>query len=138
MIRKAAAFSLASLVLFSGATLAETLAGTIGSGAGDRWQSSWIDLRSNMHFHKGEELIITVQGDADRVLVRLLPHYSHPSSSVGIEGSIREVPENGRITVILSRDHPDIKQISVHAGKEAWGRLLGEENGGITLIAVEN
>jgi len=116
---------------------AEPLAGTTGDAAGDRWQSSWLDLKA-MSFKKGERLLIKVEGNAENVLVRLLPSASTPSSSDGIEGTTRKVPAGGLLDVKLERDHPNVKQISVHAGREAWGRPLGGNNGTVKVVSIEH
>lgn len=126
------------IALCSSVAFADPLIGTTGSAAGDRWQSSWIDLSPNKSFNKSVVLYITVQGNAENVLVRLLPASAAPGSSAGIEGAVRKVPKSGIIKVVLSRNHPNIKQISVHAGREAWGTPLGGNNGAITLISVEH
>jgi hypothetical protein len=101
------------------------------------WQSSWIDLKPGASFKKGETLRIKVEGNAENLLVRLLPATSQPSSSDGIEGGVRKVPANRTIDVRLERDHPNVKQISLHAGPEAWGSPLGPNNGNVTLVSVE-
>jgi len=117
---------------------AEPLAGTTGDAAGDRWQSSWLDLKAPMSFRKDERLLIKVEGNAENVLVRLLPSGSSPSSSDGIEGTTRRVPAGGVLDVKLERDHPNVKQISVHAGREAWGRPLGGNNGTVKVVSIEH
>ena len=116
---------------------AESIGGTPESGAGDKWQSSWVNIEPTLKFNKGETLLIRVAGDAKKVLVRLLPVGSSPGSSVGIEGDVREVPSDKLLKVQLERDHPRVKQISVHAGKEAWGRSLGETNGTVSIVSID-
>jgi len=117
--------------------LAQTLRGATGSGTGTGWQASWIDLKPGASFKKGDILRIKVEGSAENLLVRLLPVTSQPSSSDGIEGGVRKVPANRMIDVKLERDHPNIKQISLHAGPEAWGRPLGPNNASVRLVSVE-
>jgi hypothetical protein len=119
------------------AVSAQPLEGTTGDAAGDLWQSSWLNLKPPMTFKKGERLLIRVEGNAENVPVRLLPDASHPSSSDGIEGNIRKVPVGRVLDVRLERDHPGVKQISVHAGKEAWGRPLGGNNGTVRIVGIE-
>jgi hypothetical protein len=116
---------------------AEPLVGTTDSAAGDRWQASWLDLKPPLSFKKGERLLIKVEGSAENVLVRFLPSGSSPSSSDGIEGSTRKVPVAKTLDVKIERDHPNVKQISVHGGREAWGRPLGGNNGDVRIISIE-
>lgn len=139
MTRRISLVVATSALLLAGSASAEPLPGSIDSGAGSNniWQSSWLNLTPQVSFRKGEKLRIAVQGSAKKVLVRLLPADSSPSSSDGVEGNIRKVPADGVLDVTLTRDHPSVKQVSVHAGKEAWGRPLGVDNGTIRLISVE-
>ena len=116
---------------------ADPLVGKIGTASGDRWQSSWLDLKPTVSFVKGDELRITVEGNAENLIVRLLPRASHADSSDGIEGNVRNVPADGIIEVTLERNHPNVKQISIHAGKEAWGTPLGGNNGTARVVAVD-
>ena len=127
-----------SIVLCSSVAFADSLIGSSGSAADTNWQTSWLDLKQHKSFAKNDILIFTVQGDAENILVRLLPASSPPSSSAGIEGAVRKVPKSKNIKVVLSRAHPSIKQISIHAGREAWGKPLGGNNGSIELISVEH
>lgn len=120
-----------------GAVFSQTLNGQPGSGSGSGWQASWLDLKPNQSFKNGETLRLRVEGNAENFLVRLLPVTSQPSSSDGIEGPVRKVPKSGALDIKLERDHPNVKQISVHAGPEAWGRPLGPNNGTITIVSVE-
>jgi len=128
----------ALLLMFAVSASAEPLVGTTGDAAGDRWQSSWLDLKTATSFKKGERLLIKLEGNAENVLVRLLPITSTPSSSDGIDGTTRKVPPGGILDVKLERNHPNVKQISVHAGKEAWGRPLGGNNGHVRVISIEH
>ncbi len=128
----------ACAALFIASAYADPLSGNTGSAAGDRWQSSWLDLNSPVSFKKGDELRITVEGNAENVIVRLLPKASRASSSDGIEGKVRKVPANGILEVRLERDHPNVKQISVHAGTVAWGTPLGGNNGKVKVVAVDH
>jgi hypothetical protein len=116
---------------------AAMLEGALGSASGNNWQSSWLDLKPPIDFSGGDTLKIRVNGDAENVLVRLLPASSSPSSSDGIEGNVRNVPSNGVLEVTLEHDRREVKQISVHAGREAWGIPLGGNNGTIKVISVE-
>jgi hypothetical protein len=100
---------------FGNSLLCQPLAGTPGSAAGDRWQSSWLE----------------------NVIVRLLPDGSQPESPDGIEGGVRKVPASHTLDIKLESDHPKVKQISVHAGPEAFGQPLGPNNGKIRIISIE-
>jgi len=126
------------LTFCSTSILAGPLHGTIGSGAGAAWQSSWLDLNSNENFNKGDVLTITVQGNAENTLVRLLPAHSSPSSPTGVEGAVRKVPHNGIIKVMLTRKHINIRQISLHAGHKAWDTELGGNNGTVKIISINH
>lgn len=125
-------------LLIYGASFAQTLNGQLGSGSGPGWQASWLDLEPQQSFKKGETLRLRVDGSAENFFFRLLPATSPPSSSDGIEGPARKAPKKGvALDIKLERDHSNVKQISVHAGPEAWGRPLGPNNGNITLVSVE-
>lgn len=126
-----------SVMIIAASAYSELLPGTPGSAAGDRWQASWLDVNPPASFKKGETIKIKVGGNAENVLVRFLPADSDPSSSDGIEGKVRKVPSNGILEVKLERNHPSVKQISVHAGKEAWGTPLGGNNGIVKIISIE-
>ena len=119
------------------AASADPLPGSTGGDSGDRWQASWLDVKPTVSFKKGETLKVKVEGDAENFLVRLLPSASPYSSSDGIEGKTRKMPANGVLEVKLERDHPNVKQVSLHAGKEAWGKPLGGNNGTIRLISID-
>ena len=137
MSRTARSGLVVCLLMFAASLSAEQLAGDTGSGAGNEWQSSWLDLRGPMTFRKGERVLIKVQGSAEKVLVRLLPKASPPESADGIEGGPRSVPASHILVVTLESDHPDVKQISVHAGKKAWNTSLGANNGTIQVVSIE-
>jgi len=127
----------AATELFCAAGYCQQLTGSTGTAAGERWQSSWLDINPPISFKKGETLRLKLEGDAENILVRLLPASSPPESSDGIEGNVRKVPGSRTLEIKLEGDHPSIKQISVHAGKEAWGRPLGGNNGTIRVVSIE-
>jgi hypothetical protein len=128
---------IAGATLFSAAVFSQTLTGSTGSAAGEGWQSSWLDIKPPVTFKRGELLRLKLEGAAENVLVRLLPASSPPESADGIEGNVRKVPASRTLEITLQRDHPNIKQISVHAGKEAWGRPLGGNNGSVRVVTIE-
>jgi hypothetical protein len=134
---KAQVALVAAGLLTCASAFAETVAGQPGSGSGPGWQASWLDLKPNQSFKQGETLRVRVEGTAENFLFRLLPATSPPSSSDGIEGPIRKVPKSGSLDIKLERDHPNVKQVSAHAGPEAWGKALGPNNGSISIVSVE-
>src|SRR5579863_2931913 len=126
-----------SLLLFAASAFPEILPGTTGSAAGADWQASWLDLNPPITFKKGEILKIKVDGNAENVVVSLLPANSSYGSPDGIEGTVRKVPASKIVEVKLERDHPNVKQISVHAGRKAWSTPLGGNNGTIAVVSVD-
>ena len=116
---------------------AEQLKGNIGSAAGSNWQSSWIDLASRTDFKRGERLKLVVRGNAENVVIRLLPQGSHPTTPDGILGDVMKVPKGGVLEVALNEDRRNVVQVSVHAGPNAWNISLGDKNGHVTLTSVE-
>jgi len=131
----------AALLFFVISLAAQSVEGHTGTLAGgdgsESWQSSWLDINPPINLKKGEILRIKVDGDAENVLVRLLPATSQPSSSDGIEGGVRKVPANKVIEVKLDHDRPNVKQVSVHSAKKAWGTPLGGNNGTVMVVSVE-
>jgi hypothetical protein len=126
-----------SVLIFAISAYAELLPGTPGSAAGELWQSSWLNINPPTNFKKGETIKIKIGGNAENVLVRFLAKGSIPNSSKGIEGKVRKVSSNKTLELKLERNHPNVKQISVHAGKEAWGMPLGGNNGNVKIISIE-
>jgi hypothetical protein len=115
---------------------AEPLQGSIDKASGAKWQSSYMDLNSPRDFKKGERLKIKLQGTAEWVLVRLLPQDASPEQPTGLVGEKMRVPPGGEIEVTLQTNHPKVKQVSVHAGQEAWGKLLGAKNGNAYIVSI--
>ncbi len=128
--------SFVAILLTIGA-YAQALLGRTGSAAGDSWQSSWLDIKPSITFKTGETLRIRLEGDAENVMVRLLPENSDPTSPDGIEGDVRKVPANRILVVTLTRNHPNVKQISVHAGSLAFDRQLGPKNGRTRIVSID-
>jgi hypothetical protein len=131
------ALILVAVLALATAAGAEQLTGNISSGSGPTWQASWIDLIRPTNFARDETLKIRIRGDAEHVAIRLLPSGATPSSGEGVVGDIRKVPEDGVLLVHLLVDHPNVVQISVHAGEWAWNINLGPKNGTVTLLSVE-
>jgi hypothetical protein len=132
-----AVFVFVMALMIVGIVSAEQLTGKIDSGAGSDWQSSWIDLSKMTDFHRGERLKITVQGTAEKVVVRLLPNGKHPSSSEGIVGNVINVPNNKVLEVNIEEERRNIVQISVHGGSYAWHTPLGSNNGSVIISSIE-
>ena len=123
--------------LLSGLAVGAPLQGKTGEAGGAGWRSSWITLEQPLNFKKGDKLRIQVHGDAENVLVRLLPAGMSPASSAGVEGSLRSVPSSGLLEVVFERDHPNVLELSIHSGKEAWGKPLSGSNGTARIMTVD-
>ncbi|MEX0368599.1 MAG: hypothetical protein AB3N22_21265 [Ruegeria sp.] len=122
----AAAFTAAAFAVH-----AEMLPGSPGKAAGgtepNRWCAAWWEFPVSKSFPAGTELCVRVVGQ-NSVLVRLLPEGSNPSDLVGIAGGVRQVPQNGAISVSLSQKYDRVVQISVHGCDVAWGYVLPENS----------
>lgn len=122
----------------SAAEQTQPIRGTTDSKSGPEWQTSWLDIKPTpLSFNKGETLRVKLIGDAENFIFRLLPEGSESTSTDGIEGSIRTVPKSGTLDIKLEAEHPNVKQISLHAGHEAFEISLGPNNGKVKLISVE-
>lgn len=113
------------------------LVGSKGKSAGDDWQSAYLKLAPRRDFKVGDRLKIRLLGSAKKVLVRFLPTGTPPDKDDGIEGDVRLVPENKILEIALTTEHPDVCQISVHAGHYAWNTDLGQKNGPVDLVSIE-
>lgn len=112
------------------------LSGDIGSSR--NWGSGWLDLWQTMDFKKGDTLRLTVGGTASQIVVRLLSAGTDPNTPSGIDGGIISVPDNRVVDMVLSEDHENVVQISVHGGSNVWGLFpLGGGNGPASLVEVE-
>jgi len=134
--RRAAMPLLVCALIWSHTVVAQQLSGNIGSSA--KWGSSWIDLGQATSFLSGQVLKITLQDDSARsVLVRLLPVGASPDEPAGLVGT-QGLPVAKRVVIVpLSKDYPNIKQISVHGGEKAWDYNLGSGNGPARILTVE-
>ena len=120
----------------AGSAMSEPLVGSIGNGSGNGWCAAWLDLQETRSFCRGVRLCIRALGGPD-YLLRLKPEGIPPDSPAGIEGAIRQVPQDGSVLEVeLSQDHPGVDQISVHACRKAWGEDLAFDNGTIVLSSV--
>jgi hypothetical protein len=107
-------------------------------GASSEWNSGWCDFSKPVDFKKGELLRLAIGGSATRVLVRLLPKGSDPSTPVGVIPTPFVIPRNRYLEVVLPHDAADITQISVHGGENPWNQYhLGTGNGFATLTSIE-
>lgn len=113
------------------------IAGKIDQASGSNWQSAYMDLVPVRDFRRGDRIVIRVEGSAEWVKVRLLPQNGNPVQSTGIISSRIRVPAGGRIRITLRENHPRVAQISVHAGREAWGEVLNPQGGEIKIIGVD-
>jgi hypothetical protein len=114
----------------------ETLSGAIGSS--QQWGSGWLELSAHTDFRRGETLRLNLGGGARKVVVRLLNRSADPNSPDGVDGGVVDVPPGGVIELRLQRDHPAVRQISVHGGVSPWGLYgLGGGNGPARLLSVE-
>lgn len=123
-------------VLVYAPACADPLQGSIDQASGPNWQSTYMDLDPPRDFKRGERLQIKLQGTAEWVRVRLLPHDAKPEKPSGLIGGKMRVPPGGVLEVVLQKDHPKVKQVSVHAGKEAWGELLNPKGGGAEIVSI--
>jgi hypothetical protein len=126
-----------ALMLIQHTAFGVELAGTPDQSAGSNWQSAYMDLDPIRDFKKGDRIIIRVEGSAEWVKVRLLPKNGNPSQPTGIVGSKIRVPVGGKLVVTLSEDRLRVGQISVHAGKEAWGEVLNPNGGEIKILGID-
>lgn len=116
---------------------AEPLRGPIGDAAGPNWHASFMDIRPALDLKRGTRLTIKLVGQAQFVIVRLLPAEASPETPTGIVGGKVRVPPGGVVEVVLTDDRPAVRQISVHASDEAWGMPLARGNGVARIAAVE-
>lgn len=119
------------------ASNAAEIAGKPDQSAGSGWQSAYMDLDPPRDFKKGDRLVIRVEGSAEFVKLRLLPQTGNPSQPTGVLGAKIKVPPGGKIEVTLADAHPKVKQISVHAGKEAWGEVINPNGGEIKIQRID-
>lgn len=119
------------------ASNAEDIAGKPDQAAGSGWQSAYMDLNPPKDFKKGDRLIIRVEGSAEYVKLRLLPENGNASQPTGVLGSKMKVPPGGKIELMLTEARPKVKQISVHAGREAWGEVINPNGGDIKIQRID-
>ena len=112
-----------------------SLVGNLGSSG--QWHCGWMDLSPPADFSRGDTLRLQIGGDAQRIVVRLLPKGSKPDSDAGIVERSVAVPANRIVDVVLKDARKKIIQISVHGGPKPWDKYdLGKGNGDATLESV--
>lgn len=127
---------LLTLAVSAGVGSTESLKGT--PGASSQWGSGWLNLAPPVDFAKGDRLKLLIGGNADRILVRLLPKGQSPDSSVGIVGGPIEVPRTRVVELVLPQEQKQIVQVSAHGGPNPWGRFpLGLGNGPATIESAQ-
>ena len=117
--------------------IAEEVSGKTDQASGPGWQSAYMELDPPRDFKKGDRLVVRVEGSAEFVKVRLLPQSGNASQPAGVVGSKMKVPAGGKIELTLNEVRPKVKQISVHAGKEAWGEVLNPNGGDIKIQRID-
>lgn len=119
------------------ASSAEEIAGRPDQAAGPNWQAAFMDLNPPKDFKKGDRLVIRVEGSAEYVKVRLLPENGNASQPTGVVGSKMKIPPGGKIALTLMEARPKVKQISVQAGREAWGEVINPNGGDIKIQRID-
>lgn len=115
---------------------AEPIEGAVG--ASSTWGSGWIDLTSVTHFQKGDNLRILVGGTADKILLRFLSRGMDPNTASGIDGGVRDIPEDRLLHAVVESGHREVTQVSVLGGPNPFGLMsLGSGNGPATIISIE-
>ena len=115
----------------------------IGSSGGSNsfggivWYSSYMELATPCNFMKGEQLKITLRGNAKWVYVRLLPEGANATIPVGIINKRIHVPHNGVITVEIESPRQNIRQISVHSGRQAFGKGISLFNDKADIVSID-
>jgi len=129
--------NLVAVLLAHSVANAEEIAGRADQASGAGWQSAYMDLDPPRDFKKGDRLVIRVEGSAEYVKVRLLPQAGNPSQPTGVVGGKMKVPPGGKIELTLNEVRPKVKQVSVHAGREAWGELINPNGGEIRIQRID-
>lgn len=138
MSRRLSLLLIVAAALFTqSAALGAELAGKPDQASGPNWQSAYMDLDPVRDFKKGDRVVIRVEGSAEWVKVRLLPQNGNSSQPTGLVGTKMKVPAGGKLEIILREDRPRVKQISVHAGKEAWGEVINPKGGEIKILRID-
>lgn len=113
------------------------LPGYIYSASGSDWAATGIEFERPMDLKKGDSLLFRINGTAENIVIRLLPTFADPSSPTGVIGQVRKIPMDQVLRTTLKEDHPNVTQLSVHSGNDAWGINLGSNNGTAHLLCVD-
>jgi hypothetical protein len=125
-----------SMAAGSGAAKATRLIGKTGGSLEDF--SSYLDLVPAKSFSRGNRIVITVEGPAKHVMVRLLPKGFNPNKS-DVVAAERLAVKSGMLEVTLTSDYKDITQVSIHSGPKPFGIFdLGAGNGYAAITKVEH
>ncbi len=111
--------------------------GGVNSLGGILWYSSYMNLDTPRNFLKGEQLKITLRGKARWVYVRLLPEGAKATIPIGIIDKRIHVPQNKVVTVRLESPRPNIRQVSVHSGRQAFGRGISLFNDNADIVSID-
>jgi len=103
---------------------------------GKAWYSSYMTLTPPRSFVQGEQLKIKLQGKAKWVYVRLLSEGADATKPNGLIDRRISVPQQGIITITLDNNYPNIQQISVHSGHEAFEKLLTPFNETADIVSI--
>ncbi|MEI7933626.1 MAG: hypothetical protein WCH30_01020 [Chlorobiaceae bacterium] len=115
----------------------KSIEGEADSFGGKLWHASYMNLTAPRNFMKGEQLKITLKGSAKWVYVRLLPEGANATSAKGIIDKRIHVPPKGVITVSLESNHPNIRQVSVHSGRQAFGKGISIFNDNADIVSID-
>ena len=90
--------------------------------------ASFLDMEPPFNFRKGDSLIISTDGDAHSVRIRLLDIDDGYDSHQGVLGKY-SVKKN-KVSLTIKSNYTQTKQLSLHGGRNPWGLgELGEGNG---------
>jgi hypothetical protein len=115
----------------------KSINGGVDSFGGNLWHSSYMNLTTPRDFVKGEQLKITLRGNARWVYVRLLPVGANATVPIGIIEKRIHVPQNRVISVSLESTHKNIRQVSVHSGRQAFGKGISLFNDNADIVSID-
>ena len=107
------------------------LAGGFGIGPDG---NAWLDLQEVRDFPAGSQIRLKTGGNAQEILVRLLPDGEDPNEAVGVVGGFA-IPEDREIAIVLDEAYSSVVQVSIHGG-QPWEFVLEGQNGAPTLQEV--
>jgi hypothetical protein len=71
------------------------------------------------------------------VLAYALAYADRLQGSIDQASGKRRIPPGGEVEVTLQTDHLQVRQVSVHAGKEAWGKSLNTKNDEVQIVSID-